>query len=398
MYNLPKFFYVQNPFLYTETIFMIRLLICSIVFVCGCATTTENLNNEGIALANQQQYEQALQKFLQAYRQKPDRFENCLNVAQMYVMLKNPQQAIVYIDKALELNAQALDIHILKMQVLFLQNKRAQAFDLLDSLVEKNHNNPRLYALLLSMGDNALSQKKWEESCQWYQKAIDLSPEENKAYIALSRALIFKGSNTQNSYENFATSSNVRDNDFNKAKAALRKAVYLDKDSVDAHLMLGMIAMQTQNFNDAQIEFSEVLRIDPNHLIALTAASFNQSQMGNISKSMEYLQFAQQLYPERAEPLWLKANLLIQQQSFPEAITTYITIWTKFPDLRDSIVQNFRINFPHYFPWLVKLIIHSNQQIADFSFDMLKEISHQNFARDIAKWQMWYNKKGKHES
>ena len=316
----------------------------------------------------------------------------------MYVMLKNPQQAIVYIDKALELNAKALDIHILKMQVLFLQNKRAQAFDLLDSLVEKNHNNPRLYALLLSMGDNALSQKKWEESCRWYQKAIDLSPEENKAYIALSRALIFKGSNTQNSYENFATSSHVRDNDFNKAKAALRKAVYLDNDSVDAHLMLGMIAMQTQNFNDAQIEFSEVLRIDPNHLIALTAASFNQSQMGNISKSMEYLQFAQQLYPERAEPLWLKANLLIQQQSFPEAITTYITIWTKFPDLRDSIVQNFRMNFPHYFPWLVKLIIHSDQQIADFSFDMLKEISHQNFARDIAKWQMWYNEKGKHES
>ncbi|BBM87637.1 tetratricopeptide repeat protein [Candidatus Uabimicrobium amorphum] len=377
---------------------MIRLLICSVVFVCGCATTTENLNNEGIALANQQKYQQALQKFLEAYRQKPDRFENCLNVAQMYVMLKDPQQAIVYIDKALELNAQVLDIHILKMQVLLLQGKKAQALEILDSVAEKNHNNPRLYALLLSMGDNALSQKKWEESRQWYQKAIDLSPEESKAYIALSRALIFKGSHAQNSYENFATSSEVRDSDFNKAKAALRKAVYLDKDSVDAHLMLGMIAMQTQNYQDAQLEFAEVLRIDSNHLIALTAASFNQSQMGNISKSMEYLQSAQQLYPDRAEPLWLKANLLIQQQSFSEAVATYITIWTKFPNLRDSIVQNFRMNFSHYFPWLVKLITDSNQQIADFSFDMLKEVSRQNFARDVAKWQMWYKEKGQHES
>lgn len=378
--------------LYLKIYNSILFLFSFIFFLCivSCATKGETLNQEGINLANQKKYDDALEKFLNAEQQDPDRFENHLNIAQIYIVQKELEKALVYIDKALNLQPDVIEVYLMKAQVISLQGKDQKAKQLLDSLVVKYKNNSRLHDIFVSLGDNAFKNKNWDASIDMYKKALDVKSENANTYLALGRSLVFKEMASQfgnNNYGNFITTLNMHKANLDAAKSAFRKASYIDKDNLQAHLMLGMMAMQASNHKEAQVEINEVLRIDSKNLIALIAMSFNEYHLGNEQKSQQYLQIAKNAYPMAPEPFFLDAFLSVEQKKYGVAILQYVNMWEKYPHLRKDIVQNFKMNIATYSDWFVPLIQHKNSKIANFSLDLLKEITQKNLGQDITKWK-----------
>jgi tetratricopeptide (TPR) repeat protein len=98
---------------------------------------------------------------------------------------------------------------------------------------------------LIALGSVYNSQKKYADAEKILTHAVELAPESFEAHEELAKAQL---TNLQRTPE---------------AEVHLKKAVDLNRKSVEAHILLGNVLLRTRNSEGALKEYQEALRLDP---------------------------------------------------------------------------------------------------------------------------------------
>jgi TolB-like protein/DNA-binding winged helix-turn-helix (wHTH) protein len=132
----------------------------------------------------------------------------------------------------------------------------------------------------------------------YFQQAIDLDPNFVPAYIGLAQT--------------HDTLSQGEPNDLTLMRQLAERAVALDPDSADAHVVLGHAKGETWDWSGAQEEFRRALALDPNNVAAHDELGGTLDKTGRLEEGWKEFQIAQELDPNRdhiADPLYQRGQL-----------------------------------------------------------------------------------------
>jgi tetratricopeptide (TPR) repeat protein len=138
---------------------------------------------------------------------------------------------------------------------------------------------PQSFAPYYQLGNVQLAQKHFPEAEKFYQQALEKDPssaeslsglmntyvaqkEYDKA-ITAANAQIAKSPNTSNFYDLLATALFDGKKDYAGAEAALRKAVALDKNNIDALEKLGKVQVQQGSLDQALSTYQQAAKDNP---------------------------------------------------------------------------------------------------------------------------------------
>jgi TolB-like protein/DNA-binding winged helix-turn-helix (wHTH) protein/Tfp pilus assembly protein PilF len=132
----------------------------------------------------------------------------------------------------------------------------------------------------------------------YFQRAIDLDPNFVPAYIGLAQ--------THDSL------SQGEPDDLILMRQLAERAVALDPDSADAHVVLGHAKGETWDWSRAQEEFRRALALDSNNVAAHDELGGTLDKMGRLEEGWKEFQIAQELDPNRdhiADALYQRGEL-----------------------------------------------------------------------------------------
>jgi len=213
------------------------LIIASIVILNSCAglgirSGAKHEFDQGFALFNRGQYEEAIPHFEKATKIEPDFAQAYLYLGRSYLNLGRWHEAIVSLRTALRLSPEDSKkevIHIL-VDALFgaafsdlkkgnFQTCVRSLRQILELQPESDKASNELFRALLALGREFLSEKKAGEAIAAFSEAVKLSPADLKAYLGLARAFF------QNEH-------------FLEAIQTIRKAIKIDPTNREAQNFL----------------------------------------------------------------------------------------------------------------------------------------------------------------
>jgi tetratricopeptide (TPR) repeat protein len=135
---------------------------------------------------------------------------------------------------------------------------------------------------------NTRSWKGYEQSRQYFSRAIALDPNYAQAYVGLADAFQFlageAGKNPRESYD--------------QAKAANRKALELDPSLAEAHASLGLIAMNYDwDWAAAEREYRRAIELNPSYAMVRDWYSEYLIAVGRPEESLQEMRKARELGP-----------------------------------------------------------------------------------------------------
>jgi tetratricopeptide (TPR) repeat protein len=163
---------------------------------------------------------------------------------------------------------------------------------------------PQNSAPYIQLGHVQLAQKHYGEAQNFYQQALEKDPSsadalrglmtaymEQKQYdkaIAAANAQIAKSPNTSNFYNLLGTALFDGKKDYSGAQSALRKAVDLDKNNVDALVKLGKVYIQQGNVDQALGLYQQASKDNPreSRFYVLTGELYEAKQNWDQAKAM----------------------------------------------------------------------------------------------------------------
>ncbi|XP_076878222.1 protein O-mannosyl-transferase TMTC3 [Brachyhypopomus gauderio] len=196
-------------------------------------------NNVGHALENQNNYERALQYFLQATRVQPDDIGAHMNVGRTYKNLNRSKEA-----EEAYLVAKSL------MPQVIPGKKYA-------TRVAPNHLNVYInLANLIRASDSRL-----EEADQLYRQAISMRPDFKQAYISRGELLL-------------------KMNKPSEAKDAYLRALELDRTNADLWYNLAIVNIEMKEPSEALRNFNRALELNPRHKLSLFNSALLMQESG----------------------------------------------------------------------------------------------------------------------
>jgi TolB-like protein/predicted Ser/Thr protein kinase/cytochrome c-type biogenesis protein CcmH/NrfG len=173
-------------------------------------------------------------------------------------------------------------------------------------LAKKPTENSKAYeAYLLGRFElNKFTEKSFTNSIQHFQQAIALDPKFALAHAGLAEAYNMLG------YWGYVAPKEV----FPEAKTAALKALALDPDLAEAHAAFAFIQYQYEwKFKEAEREFKEAIRLNPNSVSALLAYCGYLSDFGRLQEARSALERAREL-----DPLFVQFGFYFAAQSYFE--------------------------------------------------------------------------------
>lgn len=219
------------------------LLIVSICTLTACSgvsvrSDVQSAFQQGIALFNQGQYQEAIPRFTQATQLDPDFDRAHLYLGRAYLNLGRWQDAIPPLRAALRLAPEQTKQEVVSLLIDALMgaathhvqqdNLRAAIPLFKDVLKLQPQFAPALQQLvmaLLTIGSQLLSQGKIDEALDAYLETTQLAPDSLGAYLGLARAFL-------------------QQRDWSKALAAVHSALRLSPTSLDALSLLRQLQNQ----------------------------------------------------------------------------------------------------------------------------------------------------------
>lgn len=134
------------------------------------------------------------------------------------------------------------------------EEKRTMLADRREEEAAEAHNSTQHYEVLRQLGDSCTSLGKFDEARRYYEKAASLAPDEPDPYVGLGV---------------IALQENLLDD----AEIAFRVACRLDKNCSKAYAGLAMIAQQRSDYQQAFELYLRCLELDGDNLTALQVFS-----------------------------------------------------------------------------------------------------------------------------
>jgi eukaryotic-like serine/threonine-protein kinase len=179
-------------------------------------------------------------------------------------------------------------------------------------LVKMGTRNPEAYALYLRGRDSAdrLTVESLSDSVSFFQKAVDKDPNYALAYASMAESYGLRGAFH---YLN-------ADEAFPKAAAAAKRAVELDGNLAEAHVVLGGVLRHNWDFAGAQREYVRAIQLNPNLPSARFYYAAYLESAGKLDDALRELETARELDPLSTSPINLLAVCYFFRRDYDKAL------------------------------------------------------------------------------
>ena len=175
------------------------------------------------------------------------------------VTLKEYDNAILYFQKAIQLNPQYSNAYINLGNVYYEKHIPDKAIQLYEKAIELNPQNAPAYE---NMGNAYADKGNLDKAIQLYEKAIDLNPQDSGAYFNLGVTYGEKGN-------------------LDKAIELYEKVIELNPQRYDAYCNLGFSYGEKGNLDKAIQLYQKAIELDPKNSIAYTKLAFSYGEKGD---------------------------------------------------------------------------------------------------------------------
>lgn len=172
--------------------------------------------------------------------------------------------------------------------------------DITQNNVDEQHDSTQHYEVLQEFGDCYTSVGNYTQAQQYYEKAAVLSPDEADPYVGLGVVALQK---------------NLLDD----AEIAFRVACRLDANCAKAYAGFAMVAQQRADYKQAFEMYLKSLELDTDNLIALLGLFQTSCQMGSFSKIIHYLEAYLNMHPGDTSVMFPLAALYMKDGKLEES-------------------------------------------------------------------------------
>ncbi len=172
--------------------------------------------------------------------------------------------------------------------------------DITQNNVDEEHDSKQHYEVLQELGDCYASIGNYSQAQQYYEKAAVLSPDEADPYVGLGVVALQK---------------NLLDD----AEIAFRVACRLNANCAKAYTGFAMVAQQRADYKQAFEMYLKSLELDTDNLIALLGLFQTSCQMGSFAKVIYYLEMYLNMHPGDTSVMFPLAALYMKDGKFEES-------------------------------------------------------------------------------
>jgi tetratricopeptide (TPR) repeat protein len=173
------------------------------------------------------------------------------------------------------------------------------------------------YSVLRELGDCYAGTGNYDRARQCYRRAASLSPEEASPYVGLGVIA-------------------VQTEQLDEARAAFEIARRLDSRCAEAWSGLAMVYQQRKEYQAAFEHYLTCLELDTDNLVALLGLFQTSCQMGTFSKIIHYLEVFVDQHPGDTSVLFCLATLYARDGRLEEAREALTTVLTIEPGKQDA--------------------------------------------------------------
>lgn len=181
----------------------------------------------------------------------------------------------------------------------------------------EDHNSTQHYEVLQELGDCYSSVGKYTQAQRYYEKAASLGPDEPGPYIGLGVVALQK---------------NLLDD----AEIAFRVACRLVPDCAKAYAGLAMVSQQRQDYQQAFELYMKSLELDSDNITALLGLFQTSCQMGSFAKVIYYLEVYLNMHPGDISVMFALAALYMKDGRFERSKKVLLDILTLDGSHRDA--------------------------------------------------------------
>ena len=166
--------------------------------------------------------------------------------------------------------------------------------------VDEQHDSTQHYEVLQELGDCYASIGNYSQAQQYYEKAAVLSPDEAGPYVGLGVV---------------ALQQNLLDD----AEIAFRVACRLNTNCAKAYTGFAMIAQQKADYKQAFEMYLKSLELDTDNLVAILGLFQTSCQMGSFAKVIHYLETYLNMHPGDTSVMFPLAALYMKDGKLEES-------------------------------------------------------------------------------
>ena len=199
-----------------------------------------------------------------------------------------------------------------------MTQERTSTTGTMQNEITKQNNSTQHYDVLMELADCLTSVGKYDEAHQHYEKAAALSPDAAGPYVGLGVVALQKNSPDD-------------------AEIAFRVACRLDPNCARAYAGLAMVAQQRTHYVEAFKMYLKCLEIENDNLTALLGLFQTSCQMGSFEKIIHYLQAYLDMHPGDTSVMFALAALYMKDGRFDESRKILRDVLTLQPEHKEAI-------------------------------------------------------------
>ena len=189
--------------------------------------------------------------------------------------------------------------------------------DITQNDVDQQHDSTQHYQVLQEMADCYASVGNYKQAQKYYEKAAVLSPDAPDPYVGLGVVAL-------------------QNNQLDDAEIAFKVACRLDANCAKAYAGLGMAAQQRTNYKQAFEMYLKSLELDTENLIALLGLFQVSCQMGSFAQVTHYLEVYLNMHPGDTSVMFPLAALYMKDGRFEESKKVLLDVLALNPNHKDA--------------------------------------------------------------
>ena len=190
--------------------------------------------------------------------------------------------------------------------------------DITQNNVDEQHDSTQHYEVLQELGDCYASVGNYSQAQQYYEKAAILSPDEADPYVGLGVVALQK---------------NLLDD----AEIAFRVACRLNSNCAKAYAGFAMIAQQRVDYKQAFEMYLKSQELDTDNLVALLGLFQTSCQMGSFAKVIHYLEMYLNMHPGDTSVMFPLAALHMKDGKFEESKNILLNLLSLDENHKDAV-------------------------------------------------------------
>jgi tetratricopeptide (TPR) repeat protein len=190
--------------------------------------------------------------------------------------------------------------------------------DITDNNVDQQHDSTQHYQALQEMADCYASVGNYKQAQKYYEKAAVLSPDAPEPYVGLGVVAL-------------------QNNQLDEAEIAFKVACRLDMNCAKAYAGLGMAAQQKTDYKQAFEMYLKSLELDTENLVALLGLFQVSCQMGSFAQVTHYLEVYLNMHPGDISVMYPLAALYMKDGRFEESKKVLLDVLALDENHKDAV-------------------------------------------------------------